>query len=376
MVEKKKFLRDVIAFIAGGILLEPTLKALNADGLVPYLPQVWFVILWALTLDGLSRSKRIREWASRLYKRLDIKRKMASWLIVGLIGLTTSLIYWGVITGVFKVRASRPVSATNDQDLNINRALLPIKDVFVSFRVNIPLDHPAFFGYRKRLEKCMERMATTKKLECGAATRTVRIEDNLIIKQLDTVFLPPGTEIFPDERTEAVLYSLLSYLKITFQIFKPAPTVEKLHEASPDIVFSIAKGLQDEENIKNIPPNIFFYIDVAYESRTKTLFMVGTKVPVDSANWTSNGKILSIPELSGSLLMVSPGLRVRSFTGVPDTPNSYKEREESTIGLQVVRGLVVQDLVLTINGRELKAPSLVQIKNRYGIPSYVTSIVD
>jgi hypothetical protein len=102
---RRKFIRDAILFIAGGVVLEPTLKALKADDLIPYLPQVWFVILWGLALDALYRSDRVQEWATGFYKALSFRRKAMSFVIVGLIGLVSSLLLWWVIIGIFKARA-------------------------------------------------------------------------------------------------------------------------------------------------------------------------------------------------------------------------------------------------------------------------------
>src|SRR5262245_57474913 len=37
-----------------------------------------------------------------------------------------------------------------------NRVLFQIRDLSVSFRIRIPLDHPALRDYRERVEKCAE----------------------------------------------------------------------------------------------------------------------------------------------------------------------------------------------------------------------------
>ncbi|HEY2234228.1 MAG TPA: hypothetical protein VGK01_12220 [Candidatus Angelobacter sp.] len=102
----RKTLRDVIIGIVAGIVIEPTLKALDLDKLVPYVPQIWVAILIFLTLDALFRNKRFRQWAPPFYKSLTTRKKIMSYLVVAFIGAATFSLYWMLVTTVFKAKSA------------------------------------------------------------------------------------------------------------------------------------------------------------------------------------------------------------------------------------------------------------------------------
>ncbi len=97
----KKFLRDAVLAVVGGFVIEPTLHQLRFD-IAPYLPQVWFVILWFVIIDALIRTEKVRSRAIRLYSSFSKKRKMSSYFIAGIIGFCAAVTTWAAINGVFK----------------------------------------------------------------------------------------------------------------------------------------------------------------------------------------------------------------------------------------------------------------------------------
>jgi hypothetical protein len=113
MAEEKflrKLSRDAFVAFVVGIVLEPTMKALHFDDFVPYLPSVWFVIVWFIALDYFARSPTSRRWAEKTYPRSSIGRKLMSFLLVALIGAGASMILWATITGIFSLRSHAETS--------------------------------------------------------------------------------------------------------------------------------------------------------------------------------------------------------------------------------------------------------------------------
>jgi hypothetical protein len=113
--EKESILRKIraeirkiwIEFILGlvvAVVTEPTIKALNLDRLIPWVPYIWLVIFVSLTLDALWRWKRLRSWLLRFYASLPRRKKIAFCAALGIFGLTVFIGYWCVITVIFSMQ--------------------------------------------------------------------------------------------------------------------------------------------------------------------------------------------------------------------------------------------------------------------------------
>ncbi len=104
-----KLARDVLISAVVIFVIEPTLKALHFEGVVPYLPYIWLFVAMFLTLDVMLRSPKLREWAPRFYGSLKTRNKIMSYAIVAMIGATTFSLYWWGITAIFKARGGTTI---------------------------------------------------------------------------------------------------------------------------------------------------------------------------------------------------------------------------------------------------------------------------
>lgn len=101
----RKTVRDVVIGIVAGVVIELTLKALNFEDLVPYVPRIWLGIFVFLALDVLIRRKEVREWSSGFYRSLNWWQRIMSYIAVASIGAATFSVYWFAMTSVFNARA-------------------------------------------------------------------------------------------------------------------------------------------------------------------------------------------------------------------------------------------------------------------------------
>jgi hypothetical protein len=103
-----KFVRDAVLTIIGGLVIEPTLRALKFN-IGPHLRVIWMCIFGFLTMDALARSRRIKEWGFRKYHSLSTRNKAMSYLFVAMIGAASFAAYWFVISEL--ITAEHPAKA-------------------------------------------------------------------------------------------------------------------------------------------------------------------------------------------------------------------------------------------------------------------------
>lgn len=108
-----RIVRDIVLGVLAGIVIEATVQYFQLEVLFPALPYIWFGILIFLTADGLNKSKRTQDKLIGLYKRLNKRRKMMSYLVVAIIGAGVAEGYWFGIKKIFEMRAGKPIPTTS-----------------------------------------------------------------------------------------------------------------------------------------------------------------------------------------------------------------------------------------------------------------------
>jgi hypothetical protein len=238
-------------------------------------------------------------------------------LLVGLfgVGLTVALAY-------------RAASSQNELQGQLNRLLFQINDVSVSFRIKVPLDHPALSSYRARIEKCAEEIAAVGQMRCGATPHSVDISPNAPVKDF---FLPVGSELFPNPQTEEMAYTLLDQAAVVVSLFKTTKPNARQPESltNSDLRFMVNKQL---DSPANVTPDNTHYIALYYDIASKSLFVQGNRVPVNEATWKTNGSIAALPDLQQTSLMASPSV---SLISLVETDIGYRATMATAIANEI-----------------------------------------
>jgi len=258
--------------------------------------------------------------------------------------------------------------------LDVSRSLIKIEDVSVSFRVRVPLDHPALLSFRQRVEKCAQEIIIANALKCGAAPHTVSIATGATIRDF---FLNPGTELYPNQQTETVAYTLLNNASVDIGLFKDAPpSAQQLFSfsAKPDLRFLITETLDRPEN-RN-PANGTAYVGLFYDIDSKSLFVEGNRVPVNNATWRTNGKVASPLDLQNAFAMFSPSLYLISVTLTRGpTPEWITAMEISrTISLKTVTLHMSKGYDFEFSNDRLD--KAMKAKGENGSPVYVVKVIE
>ena len=200
--------------------------------------------------------------------------------------------------------------------VNIDRLLSPIKEMSVSFRVDVPLTHPELAGYRARLERCIERIVATQRPQCGATSPI----GTAYSAEFEQVCVTPDDELYPKLESELLAHSVLTNARIAFSVFKTFSKASFVNgQLNPDLRF-VAGETFDSPERKKTPR-----VRLCFEIKTKTVFMMGSNVPVRPEQWHSNGKVVAIPDLKRATFIIYP----MTFLGI------LKQDERGT-GLQLI----------------------------------------
>jgi hypothetical protein len=108
----RKLVGEIIIGLLVAILIEPTIKALNLERLIPYLPKIWSVILTLLTLNALRRWKRLKDWTTSFCASSRRWNKIVPYTIIGGFGICIFIGYCWAMTAIFAKResATKPLS--------------------------------------------------------------------------------------------------------------------------------------------------------------------------------------------------------------------------------------------------------------------------
>ena len=274
-------------------------------------------------------------------------------IVVGLIG--SSVVYWQ------QQRAARQAADERVQlRSQLERVQFPIEDVLVTFRVNIPLDDPILQGYRERLDKCVEEIIKSQQARCGAVQSSVNINQ---ASPIDSIYIAPGAELYPNpNRGEYLAYNLINYTRLEFFLFKPVREINAFTQIEKaDSSFKVTRVVDSPEN--SGPNNVALH----YEISTRTLYLFGFRIPVATVDWKTNGRVTSIPDLSGSTVVIRPMFSIPLFN------MEGGRNENSEILTRAAARVTLQSVTLNMaRGNEFTLPvdKFKIIRDARGYPIY------
>jgi hypothetical protein len=180
----------------------------------------------------------------------------------------------------------------NTSTLNeVSRGLYPIKNVTISYAIQVPMDHLQVKSYVTRVQKELNTYA-----HAGSPIideRTVDSDRNLI-----SISFGRKSPLAPDITTEHLAYWLLDYFTIELWFYKTPVTFREVHPRKggalnqPDLKLSVSASLYDGNQW------------IEYNVKSKEFALETRKVVSDPHNWESSGKIIGIPDLLGSEMFV------------------------------------------------------------------------
>ncbi len=188
-------------------------------------------------------------------------------------------------------RINESIDLLHHSTAELNRAVHPIKDVLVSFRVIPPRDHPVFAEYDRALKQGMKRV-DLKSLPQHTRLLGRQIGDRPVLE----LSISQGSPLFPSEMG-AVLQSLRVGIHIEF--FNPAVESSRLAMRlgrKPDLAIKAVGDslLQDRSR------HSFLF----YELEKGWIYLLTNSATSDPAGWERTERINSIPDLLPSQLVV------------------------------------------------------------------------
>jgi len=237
---------------------------------------------------------------------------------------------------------------------NVNRLLFPIKDISVTFRIDVPLVHPDLAGYRARLERCAAQIVSTQRVQCGA-TSPIR---TAYPAQIEQICISPGTELYP-QPSELLAYSILSQPGIVFTVYKAfSKELYLRRDFAPDLSFFMNERLDSPDNKKDSR------VSLCYEIKTKTLFLRGTKVPVDPQGFKSNGKIIAISDLRKATFLIHP-MTFLAILKEDERGTGVAMIDQSVVAMQISETTTLRNVTLHFsNGEDIEMSNLAPINRK------------
>ena len=326
-------------YIVGGTILDAVSNAITQiSWRFTIVGSGVLVIVWIFLRLGLNRYPI--EWKGVRIKRLGYYNACAF--------LGVALLIWTPpFLRLFSSSESDPSLALtakerdeNLREQNLQRAIDKLRfnaiDVSVSFRLDVPLDHPPLAAYRARLERCIHLIVSTQRLACGAQNPY----PTLYPAEFKHVCVPPGSELYPRPNSESLAYLVLNHPGMLFLFFKP-PSRESYAGIKPDLTFSFH---QDVSKLKNKNEAV----RLCYEISTKTLYLRGNELRMPHSAWKSNEEITSLSDLRQASLIVRPTTYLLVFRG-DDKGTGGQLIDESLTAVQIAKTTRLSSITLAFS---------------------------
>jgi hypothetical protein len=199
----------------------------------------------------------------------------------------------------------------------------PIKDVSISFWLGIPLSSPPLAGYRERLDKEVEAFVSACTEVEGAC-----VQPSLgILGKADgkpsVIGIHAESPLLPNSETESFAASLVSFHGIVISFYKDPASSQEYRPYSfdnADLTF-IAQCRGDElVMLGRQCQGGNGELQVGYHLDKKQLWLAADRLPSNSNEWISNGRILALPDLQGVRMIVhllpAPALALAGPRGI------------------------------------------------------------
>jgi hypothetical protein len=183
---------------------------------------------------------------------------------------------------------ARQLELSNSTLAEVERSIFPLKDLAISYEVEIPIQNPLLAAYKRRLIAGIEQIRDTHG-RAGAALGEVVAGSG----GGNTVILL-GPSLRPT-KSDGIIYSLCEEHGIAVLLYRKPFDLEQFFQS---------------ENNKRARPDLSFSIevrspDLEYAYPSGALRFAARNMRVDPTRWSGNGRIAAIPDLSESQLLAT-----------------------------------------------------------------------
>lgn len=262
-----------------------------------------------------KRSTKFRLWRKRLF-------------VCSVCFLFTSI----AVTIIDSFENEKKENALKSQ---ITRAVNPIRDIAISCKLSTSLKNTPGDAYRTRIEKAIFELSKEKK---GLWAMGLPMSNKGCIEQI-RITKPPYT---PDFEKEHAVYNAINFLSLMIEFHKKPVPVESLidKKADPDLLI-LVMGIADYVS-PTVKPFQGSMLNLVYELQDRLFTVVAQYLPPVPFSGKSTGKIISIPDLSGTQMVI----RMGGFgTDKPSLTLAINE---------IRRSMDLKTFSVKISGREIK----------------------
>lgn len=291
------------------------------------------------------------------HQSTDEKNGLTKWGRLVVVGIVVSAFVSAMaeILTLVKEQESAQITAQKTLDevrrsqrilSDVERSLHPIKDLEVSFEIEIP-DHPELAEYRKRLRAEIPLLFQAEKadplaiLKWNAFTGVTGVGNTP-----EVIVIRPQSRLLPNSSpAEHVAKELMDAAFLSLDIFKRPiePSAYKgwgpilNHDPHADLSIHVASDFLGM-NIGLVGPaeRGSPYTTITYRLKDEQLLIVAVNLPSDSKKWISKGTITAVEDLAGAEVFVRPAKRGSSD---PKSTPAEKSALEAVLRQLVVRSV-------------------------------------
>jgi hypothetical protein len=238
-----------------------------------------FGVLGLTTEFRNRRSKQITKWG-----RLSLLGIVIS-TIVAIASQSVETVRDKIAEKDAKDKLSQQLKLADTTLNEVERSVLPLTDLRIGYKVEIPIENPLLAGYRKRLTEGYEL------LQKGDAIGNAKFGSAVAGGPGFTDFLL-GPSMRP-AKEDGLIYDFLEQHGMSVTLYRQPIDISGL--LSPP-----ASGRLRADLSFSIEPQP---VEVLYETPSGKLYFTVLDTVVDKTRWHGDDRIVSIPDLSGSQLV-------------------------------------------------------------------------
>jgi hypothetical protein len=208
----------------------------------------------------------------------------------------------------------------------------PIQDIYVNFIVNIPINHHMLNQYSQRVKSFISeiplRAYAPQVLKHDVYVGRSDSNGNII-----SIVIPNSSEIFPKEESEPVAFFSLIYIGLILDFYK-GQYIYSPDQKEPDLTCAPYIGI-DGRSRRTEGRGL-----LAYNLQESQFLFEASNIPCPSNTWGSSGKILSIPDLAESTIVVR-------FNHPTITPYDQKSRDIS----ELRKTMLLRRITIMVSGK-------------------------
>jgi len=238
----------------------------------------------AIALVGYRLDYVTRDGRTRRFKR-------GRWLLFALsiAFLLASIIF--VVLDDERVREER-----HALELQLERAKQPLRDIYISYRVDFPMKHPALESWVATVNRALEASAAAHEMKEGLSTSQTRPDGSV-----KSVQIPVTSWLFPHRDRDPLPYFLLNYTGFNLDFYADGNTAI-FDPKKSDLMLSSATFVDNSLPMFRDPPEASSALHVDLERGVMFVDASGWRIPPRTSRFT--GRLQSIPDLLTSTMVV------------------------------------------------------------------------